>query len=129
MTINQLITKKQKRKVSKKLGNMVLNNKGHPCPQAKAICLKVFTQTPRKPNSAQRKVARVKVLSTSRYLTVHIPGIGHNLQEHSNVLIAGGGAKDLPGVNHSVIRGKYDTAYVKDRKNGRSKYGTPKIKK
>jgi small subunit ribosomal protein S12 len=91
-------------------------------PQKKGICLKVFTRTPKKPNSAIRKIAKVK-LNTTKELTVYIPGEGHNLQEHSVVLIRGGRVKDLPGVRYHLIRGKYDLHGVKNRKQSRSKYG------
>jgi small subunit ribosomal protein S12 len=95
------------------------------CPQRKGICLKVYTITPKKPNSAIRKVARVKL--TSGYeITAYIPGEGHNLQEHSIVLIRGGRVKDLPGIKYKIIRGKLDCHGVKNRCQGRSKYGTKK---
>lgn len=92
------------------------------CPQKRAICTRVYTTTPKKPNSALRKVARVR-LSSGFEVTAYIPGIGHNLQEHSVVLIRGGRVKDLPGVRYHIIRGSLDSAGVKNRKNGRSKYG------
>ena len=94
-------------------------------PQKKGVVLRVFTKTPKKPNSALRKVARIR-LTNGSVLTAFIPGEGHNLQEHSVVLVRGGGPKDLPGVGHRVVRGVYDTACVKDRKTSRSKYGTKK---
>lgn len=97
------------------------------CPQKKAICTRVYTTTPKKPNSALRKVTRVR-LSSGFEVTAYIPGIGHNLQEHSVVLIRGGRVKDLPGVRYHIIRGTLDTAGVKNRKNGRSKYGVKKPK-
>jgi small subunit ribosomal protein S12 len=97
------------------------------CPQRKGICLKVYTTTPKKPNSAIRKVARIK-LTSGFEVTAYIPGEGHNLQEHSIVLIRGGRVKDLPGVRYKIIRGILDCAGVKNRKQGRSKYGTKKIK-
>lgn len=93
-------------------------------PQKKATCLKVFTTTPRKPNSAVRKVARV-LFTNYRKVTAYIPGSGHNLQKHSVVLVRGGRVKDLPGVRYTIIRGKYDLQRMNDRKNGRSKYGVP----
>jgi len=92
-------------------------------PQKKATCLKVFTTTPRKPNSAIRKVARV-MLSNYRRVTAYIPGMSHNLQKHSVVLVRGGRVKDLPGVRYTIIRGKYDLQRLIDRRKGRSKYGT-----
>jgi small subunit ribosomal protein S12 len=92
------------------------------CPQKRAICTRVYTTTPKKPNSALRKVARVR-LSSGFEVTAYIPGIGHNLQEHSVVLIRGGRVKDLPGVRYHIIRGSLDSAGVKNRRNGRSKYG------
>ena len=97
------------------------------CPQKRAICTRVYTTTPKKPNSALRKVARVR-LSSGFEVTAYIPGIGHNLQEHSVVLIRGGRVKDLPGVRYHIIRGTLDSAGVKNRKNGRSKYGVKKPK-
>jgi len=93
------------------------------CPQKKAICTRVYTTTPKKPNSALRKVARVR-LNNGVEVTAYIPGIGHNLQEHSVVLIRGGRVKDLPGVRYHIIRGSLDSSGVKNRKNSRSKYGT-----
>jgi small subunit ribosomal protein S12 len=97
------------------------------CPQRRGVCTRVYTTTPKKPNSALRKVARVR-LTSGFEVTAYIPGIGHNLQEHSVVMIRGGRVKDLPGVRYHIIRGTLDTAGVKDRKQGRSKYGakTPK---
>ena len=91
-------------------------------PQRRGVCTKVFTQTPKKPNSALRKVARVR-LSNGQYVTAYIPGEGHNLQEHSMVLVRGGRVKDLPGVRYHIIRGTLDTAGVEGRKRGRSLYG------
>jgi small subunit ribosomal protein S12 len=96
-------------------------------PIKRGVCVKVYTTTPRKPNSALRKVAKVRV-STGMVVTVYIPGEGHNLQEHSVVLIQGGGAKDLPGVRYHVVRGTLDTQGVKDRKQSRSIYGTKRPK-
>jgi small subunit ribosomal protein S12 len=98
------------------------------CPQKRAICTRVYTTTPKKPNSALRKVARVR-LSSGLEVTAYIPGIGHNLQEHSVVLIRGGRVKDLPGVRYHIIRGALDSAGVKNRKQSRSKYGVKKPKK
>lgn len=97
------------------------------CPQKRAICTRVYTTTPKKPNSALRKVTRVR-LSSGLEVTAYIPGIGHNLQEHSVVLIRGGRVKDLPGVRYHVIRGSLDCASVKNRQQGRSKYGAKKPK-
>lgn len=98
------------------------------CPQRKGVCTRVYTTTPKKPNSAIRKVARVRL--TSGYeVTAYIPGIGHNLQEHSVVLVRGGRVKDLPGVRYHIIRGTLDSVGVKDRFQGRSKYGVKKPKK
>lgn len=94
-------------------------------PQKKGICLKVFTRTPKKPNSALRKVVRLK-LSTKKITTAYIPGEGHTLQEYSSVLMRGGRVKDLPGVKYHLIRGKYDFLGLKNRKQARSKYGTKK---
>lgn len=92
------------------------------CPQRRGICIRVYVVTPKKPNSAMRKVARVR-LTTGFEVTAYIPGIGHNLQEHSIVLLRGGRVKDLPGVRYHIIRGVLDTMGVKNRKRGRSKYG------
>ena len=118
-TINQLC-KKIRVKTSSKLKAPALEK----CPQKKGVCLKVFTRTPKKPNSANRKVARVK-LSDGTSVSCSIPGEGHNLQEHSVVLIRGGRSKDLPGVRHKLVRGKFDLQGVKGRKQARSKYGVP----
>ena len=92
------------------------------CPQVRGVCVRVFTQTPKKPNSAMRKVARVK-LSNGNEVTAYIPGEGHNLQEHSVVLVRGGRVPDLPGVKYHIVRGALDTAGVEKRKQGRSRYG------
>ena len=97
------------------------------CPQKRGVCVRVFTQTPKKPNSALRKVARVR-LTNSIEVTSYIPGEGHNLQEHSLVLIRGGRVKDLPGVRYHVVRGTLDTVGVQGRKQGRSKYGAKRPK-
>jgi small subunit ribosomal protein S12 len=97
------------------------------CPQRRGVCTRVYTTTPKKPNSALRKVARVR-LTSGFEVTAYIPGIGHNLQEHSVVMIRGGRVKDLPGVRYHIIRGTLDTAGVKDRKQGRSKYGAKRPK-
>jgi|TARA_B110000971_G_scaffold215280_1_gene248507 small subunit ribosomal protein S12 len=117
-TINQLIRKKRKSSVRKKI-NSLKNS-----PQARGVCARVYTTSPKKPNSANRKVARVK-LSDGTSVSCSIPGEGHNLQEHSVVLIRGGRAKDLPGVRHKLVRGKFDLQGVKGRKQARSKYGVP----
>ncbi len=134
-TIHQLIKKarKQQKKRKKmpalKFGFNVLRNKPKkfPSPLKRGVCLKVFTTTPKKPNSALRKVARVK-LSNGMEVTAYIPGEGHNLQEHSVVLIRGGRVKDLPGVRYHIVRGILDTAGVENRKQERSKYGVKKPK-
>lgn len=122
-TINQLIRKPrvQQKRRSK---SPVLDE----CPQKRGVCLQVKTMTPKKPNSALRKVARVR-LSNGKEVTVYIPGEGHNLQEHSVVLIRGGRVRDLPGVRYHIIRGTLDTAGVDGRQNERSKYGTKRPKK
>jgi small subunit ribosomal protein S12 len=116
-TINQLIKKNRKppRKFSK---SPVLNQ----CPQRRGVCLQVKTMTPKKPNSALRKIARVR-LSNLMEVTAYIPGVGHNLQEHSVVLVRGGRVKDLPSVKYHIIRGTLDAAGVRDRRQSRSKYG------
>lgn len=98
------------------------------CPQKRGVCIRVYTTTPKKPNSALRKVARVR-LTNGNEITVYIPGEGHNLQEHSVVLVRGGRVKDLPGVRYHIIRGALDTAGVKERHRSRSKYGTKRQKK
>ena len=116
-TVNQLVRKPRKRKISK---TDVPALKGSP--QRRGVCTRVYTSTPKKPNSALRKVARVRVTSGFE-VTAYIPGIGHNLQEHSVVLLRGGRVKDLPGVRYHIIRGTLDTAGVKDRRQARSKYG------
>jgi small subunit ribosomal protein S12 len=97
------------------------------CPQKRGVCIRVYTTTPKKPNSALRKVARVR-LTNKMEVTAYIPGVGHNLQEHSIVLIRGGRVKDLPGVRYHVVRGALDTLGVADRRQGRSKYGAKKPK-
>lgn len=121
-TINQLI-RRGRRKVVKKKKNVALEG----CPQKRGVCLQVKTMTPRKPNSALRKVARVR-LSNGKEITAYIPGEGHNLQEHSIVLVRGGRVRDLPGVRYHVIRGVLDTLGVDGRNQGRSKYGCKKPK-
>ena len=97
------------------------------CPQKRGVCVRVYTQTPKKPNSALRKVARVRLVNGME-VTTYIPGVGHNLQEHSIVLIRGGRVKDLPGVRYHVIRGTLDSAGVSDRRQARSKYGAKRPK-
>ena len=119
-TVNQLVRKGRK-KVTKKTKSPALTS----CPQRRGVCTRVFTITPKKPNSALRKVARVR-LSNGIEANAYIPGIGHNLQEHSVVLIRGGRIKDLPGVRYHIVRGAKDTLGVDDRKKSRSKYGTKK---
>jgi len=121
-TINQLVRKGRKR-IKKKSGAPVLDS----CPQMSGVCLQVKTQTPKKPNSALRKIARVR-LSNGKEVTAYIPGEGHNLQEHSIVLVRGGRVRDLPGVRYQVIRGALDAVGVDDRRRSRSKYGTKKPK-
>ena len=121
-TINQLIRQGRKR-VLKKNKAPALSN----CPQKRGVCTRVYTTTPKKPNSALRKVARVR-LTNGMEVTAYIPGEGHNLQEHSIVMIRGGRVKDLPGVRYHIIRGTLDTSGVDNRKKGRSKYGTKKPK-
>lgn len=121
-TINQLVRKSRKPKVVK---NKVPAMKA--CPQVRGVCLKVYTTTPKKPNSALRKVARIK-LSNGNEVIAYIPGEGHNLQEHSVVMIRGGRVKDLPGVRYHIIRGSLDTQGVKNRKQARSRYGVKRPK-
>ena len=122
-TISQLVRigRKPKKKKSK---SPALQN----CPQRRGVCLRVYTTTPKKPNSALRKVARVK-LTNGIEVTAYIPGIGHNLQEHSIVLVRGGRVKDLPGVRYHIVRGALDASGVEGRMKSRSKYGTKKPKK
>lgn len=121
-TINQLV-RIGRQKVTRKTKAPALIN----CPQRRGVCTRVYTTTPKKPNSALRKVARVR-LTNGFEVTAYIPGEGHNLQEHSLVMIRGGRVKDLPGVRYHIIRGVLDTAGVQDRSQGRSKYGTKKKK-
>jgi small subunit ribosomal protein S12 len=120
-TINQLVRKGRKT-TKKKSSSPALEN----CPQRRGVCLQVKTTTPKKPNSAMRKVARVR-LTNGREITCYIPGIDHNLQEHSLVLVRGGRVKDLSNVRYHIIRGTLDTGGVVDRKQGRSKYGAKKV--
>ncbi len=121
-TINQLVRKGRKR-IKKKTNTPALKGS----PQKRGVCTRVYTSTPKKPNSALRKVARVR-LTTGIEVTAYIPGIGHNLQEHSVVLVRGGRVTDLPGVRYHIVRGTLDTLGVEDRKQGRSKYGSKKPK-
>lgn len=121
-TINQLVRMGRK-VVSDKTSAPALKK----CPQKRGVCVRVYTSTPKKPNSALRKVARVR-LTNGMEVTTYIPGEGHNLQEHSVVLIRGGRVKDLPGVRYHVIRGPLDAAGVSDRRQGRSKYGAKRPK-
>ena len=121
-TTNQLVRLSRLTKVFRKKAPAL-----DACPQKKGVCVKVFTRTPRKPNSAIRKVTRVK-LSNNKQITGYIPGEGHNLQEHSVVLIRGGRVKDLPGVRYHILRGNLDTQAVANRKKRRSLYGTKKGK-
>ena len=121
-TVNQLIRKPRQPKPTR---NKVPALKG--CPQRRGVCTRVYTTTPKKPNSALRKVARVR-LTSGIEVTAYIPGVGHNLQEHSIVLVRGGRVKDLPGVRYKIIRGSLDTQGVKNRKQARSRYGAKKEK-
>lgn len=121
-TINQLVRKGRQVAITKSTAPALKN-----CPQKRGVCTRVYTATPKKPNSALRKVARVR-LTNSIEVTAYIPGIGHNLQEHSVVLIRGGRVKDLPGVRYHIVRGALDTAGVADRQQSRSKYGAKKGK-
>ncbi|MFS7887023.1 30S ribosomal protein S12 [Helicobacter pylori] len=121
-TINQLI-RKERKKVVKKTKSPALVE----CPQRRGVCIRVYTTTPKKPNSALRKVAKVRLTSKFEVIS-YIPGEGHNLQEHSIVLVRGGRVKDLPGVKYHIVRGALDTAGVNKRTVSRSKYGTKKAK-
>jgi small subunit ribosomal protein S12 len=121
-TINQLV-RFGRMKVVKKTTSPALKS----CPQKRGVCVRVYTSTPKKPNSALRKVARVR-LTNGMEVTTYIPGVGHNLQEHSIVMIRGGRVKDLPGVRYHVVRGSLDTLGVENRKQSRSKYGAKKPK-
>jgi small subunit ribosomal protein S12 len=121
-TIEQLVRNGRKA-IKSKTKSPALNN----CPQKRGVCVRVYTTTPKKPNSALRKVARVRLMSGME-VTAYIPGVGHNLQEHSIVLIRGGKVKDLPGVRYHVIRGTLDSMGVADRRRGRSKYGAKRPK-
>ena len=119
-TIQQLIRKPRQPKVQRSKSQHLQG-----CPQKRGVCTRVYTTTPKKPNSALRKIARVR-LTTGTEVTAYIPGEGHNLQEHSIVLVRGGRVKDLPGVRYKIVRGALDTAGVDGRKRGRSLYGTRK---
>jgi small subunit ribosomal protein S12 len=121
-TINQLV-RKGREKVRKKTKSPAMES----CPQRRGVCTRVYTTTPKKPNSALRKVARVR-LTTGKEVTVYIPGEGHNLQEHSVVLVRGGRVKDLPGVRYHIVRGTLDSVGVQNRRQARSKYGAKKPK-
>jgi len=121
-TINQLV-RIGREEIKKKSSTPALQS----CPQKRGVCVRVYTTTPKKPNSALRKIARVR-LTNGIEVTSYIPGIGHNLQEHSVVLIRGGRVKDLPGVRYHIVRGTLDALGVADRKQGRSKYGTKRPK-
>jgi len=121
-TVNQLIRKKRKAKKKKSKSTALQKN-----PFKKGVCLYVKTMTPKKPNSALRKIAKVR-LSNGKEVIAYIPGIGHNLQEHSIVLVRGGRVRDLPGVKYHIVRGSFDTGGVEGRKKSRSKYGTKKPK-
>ena len=132
-TINQLIKKGREKKVRRvrspalKFSFNALKNRPvfFPSPFKRGVCIKVFTTTPKKPNSGLRKVAKVR-LTNGKEITAYIPGIGHNLQEHSIVLVRGGRVKDLPGIRYHIVRGVYDAGGVEGRKTSRSKYGTKK---
>ncbi len=134
-TVNQLVHKGRGKKVRKSKAPVLLvgvntirrKQTNNPSPQKRGVCTRVGTKTPKKPNSALRKYARVR-LSNGKEVDTYIPGIGHNLQEHSVVLVRGGRVKDLIGVRYHIIRGALDTAGVKDRKQGRSKYGAKRPK-
>ncbi|MDR2527293.1 MAG: 30S ribosomal protein S12 [Rickettsiales bacterium] len=123
VTINQLVRNGRERKAIKSKSPALKR-----CPQVRGVCVKVYTTTPKKPNSALRKVAKVKLVNGSEIIA-YIPGEGHNLQEHSMVILRGGRVPDLPGVGYHIVRGVLDTQGVKDRKVRRSKYGTKKPKK
>jgi len=121
-TISQLVRKGRKKVVTRTKSPALKD-----CPQKRGVCVRVYTTTPKKPNSALRKVARVR-LTNGIEVTSYIPGVGHNLQEHSIVLIRGGRVKDLPGVRYHIVRGALDTTGVNDRRRGRSKYGAKRPK-
>jgi len=121
-TVQQLVRRGRRRQATRSKSPDLMQ-----CPQRRGVCLRVFTATPKKPNSALRKVARVR-LTNGREVNAYIPGVGHNLQEHSVVLIRGGRVKDLPGVRYHIVRGTLDTTGVADRHRGRSKYGAKRPK-
>ena len=121
----QYIIKQFRKKKNKKVKKLILDK----CPQKKATCLKVFVTSPKKPNSASRKIAKVVLLSNRKITQCHIPGIKHSLQRYSTVMLRGGSVKDLPGVKYRLIRGKFDLKKVLDRSKARSKYGIPKTTK
>lgn len=121
-TINQLVRKGRERSLRKSKSRALGS-----CPQKRGVCTRVTTMTPKKPNSALRKIARIR-MTNSIEVTAYIPGVGHNLQEHSQVLVRGGRVKDLPGVRYHIIRGALDAAGVENRKQGRSKYGAKRPK-
>lgn len=123
VTIQQLVRSERKKREKKTKAPALIR-----CPQRRGVCTRVYTTTPKKPNSALRKVARVR-LTTGFEITAYIGGIGHNLQEHSVVLVRGGRVRDLPGVRYHIVRGALDSASVKDRKTSRSKYGAKRPKK
>jgi small subunit ribosomal protein S12 len=123
--IKQLLKLKYNKR-KKKVFNGITKKSLEKCPQKKGVCTKVFVRSPKKPNSASRKVAKVLLTSTKKQVICHIPGIGHTLQKYSNVLVRGGRVKDLPGVKFRLIRGKFDLRAVLDRRNARSKYGKKK---
>lgn len=125
MTKIQLVMKNFRIQRRKKVKKLILDK----CPQKKGTCLKVFVQSPKKPNSASRKVVKVVLLSNKKKTICHIPGIKHNLQRYSTVLIRGGRVRDLPGVKYRLVRGKFDLKRVYDRHRSRSKYGIPKLDK
>jgi small subunit ribosomal protein S12 len=125
MTKVQLLLKKNRKKKKKIIRNLILEGD----PQKKGTCLKVFVMSPKKPNSASRKVVKVLLLANKKTSHCHIPGVKHSLQKYSTVLIRGGRVKDLPGVKFRVIRGKFDLKRVYDRAKARSKYGIPKLDK
>ncbi|MFV1995437.1 MAG: 30S ribosomal protein S12 [Verrucomicrobiales bacterium] len=122
-TVNQLVRKGRQKKVEKSKARALMN-----CPQRRGVCLQVMTRTPKKPNSALRKVAKVR-LTNGQEIIAYIGGEGHNLQEHSIVLVRGGRVKDLPGVRYHIVRGALDTLGVEGRRRGRSKYGAKRPKK
>jgi len=121
----QLLFKKNRVKKKKKIKKLILEK----CPHKKGTCLKIFAASPKKPNSANRNVAKVLLISNKKQIDCHIPGIAHGLQRYSTVLIRGGRVRDLPGVKYRAVRGKFDLKRVYDREKARSKYGVPKLNK